>query len=1218
MGTRSVRLLAVIAALLLLLSSALVAQKVSGSVSGTVSDPQGAVIPGATVTLVDQSTGAIRTTKTNSAGTYSFPDVDSGNYTLKVSNQGFHEFIAKNVEVHVSSNSTQNAQLTVGAEGQSVEVTAAGVQLNTENGEVGNVVEGNQVRELPLNGRNFVQLTTLMPGASVSENFDNKSKGLMGGVDISFSGAPVTSNQWLVDGASNNDMGSKRTILIYPSIDGIEEFKILRNSYGPEYGGAGGAQVNIVSKGGGNQFHGTGFYFGRNAALNAKNYFIGQQNCTTANDPACQKQALERNDYGANFGGPIVKDKIFFFVSEEWNKERRGAVRHDWLPSAQERLGDFSDLAACPPPSFYPTQALKDAHSHPAVPNFPGSTTTAPGSAVLLPGSVSPAGQLYVSQTPLPTGSVCNTFDWVAQVKVPLNWREDSVRGDIKITKNNNLMLKFTNDAWTNPLHGSANGEAGLWGTQDFPAVSDAWQQPSKMAVARLTTTINSTTVNDFQFSWGANRIVIGRAGDSPDLASKVTAAMPTVYPLSGKLHSDQLPTAICWCSTFFGVQSPWANRQDLYTWKDDFSKVVGKHTFKVGMLYGRNAKDEEQGDEAGGMWGATGYQKVDWGGGTGNLYGDFLLKGETFGANENSRNVLADIRWRDYEFYGGDTWKVSPRLTLNYGVRYTLMPPEYMDKNDYSAFEPSAFIAAKGSDPCNGIVFPKGGDPSLCAKIGSTITPPVSEWRGLRPSNNHLIAPRAGFAWDVKGNSKFVLRGGIGQFFSRDPVGLTLRTKSVNPPYSAAGSGYKTLDGPLVNGVTLFDNGGGAGGWPLAGTPGQSFEQNTNVANSWQWNLTTETLLAKDTKLELGWVALRGIHLQGQADINQIKPADRLGYIQAGFVSGANRNGFFPYGASIGGNQLTQWQHRGDSIYHSLQAMFSTKPSRNSIVQASYTWSHNIADTTLSYGGTSTIFADTYNPRAGRGNADFDRRHVFNISMVYNLPSLQGHNALVKGTAGGWEIGTVYSYATGSFLTIGGLTVDHLCPSQAQLAGCNNGSVALIGVGNPWGTTNAGQFGGMPNTVKDQPCSLGKSGQWLNPQGFTANGFPLGGYPNSGTGQCAGPGLDDLDLSFNKNWQLPVRKGTLFFSEGLRLQFRLEMFNAFNHPMFRFNNTNQTFAANGCTAGDCSTGPIVGYIGPNNTVQGTTLLKGSHFGLPQFLSNLGNREIQYALKFIF
>src|SRR5258708_35616409 len=233
-----------------------------------------------------------------------------------------------------------------------VTVEASPVLVNTETGDVSNIMTGEQIRELPMNGRNFVQLTTLVPGAAVGESFDNKNKGLFAGVDISFSGSPSVNNQWTVDGAANNDIGSQRTILIYPSIDGIEEFKIQRNSYGPEYGGASGAQINIVTKSGTNQYHGDVYYFGRNDLLSAKDYFVAPANtCPPGGGPgalACKKGSLRRNDFGYTIGGPIKKDKLFFFFSEEVNKENPGRSRHMWVPSASEVAGNWNEVGNCP------------------------------------------------------------------------------------------------------------------------------------------------------------------------------------------------------------------------------------------------------------------------------------------------------------------------------------------------------------------------------------------------------------------------------------------------------------------------------------------------------------------------------------------------------------------------------------------------------------------------------------------------------------------------------------------------------------------------------------------------------------------------------------------------------------------------------------------------------------------------------------------------------
>src|SRR5712691_11435843 len=312
---KALRLIVIVA---FFFSLPLVAQKVTGVIRGIVTDPSGAVIPGAQVTVTNSPTAEARTTSTNAAGEYVVPDLQPGNYDVRVKQANFKEFVGKSVQLFVSSTTVLNAILPVGSATEQISGEANAVQVETTTGEVGNVVEGNEVRELPLNGRSFVQLTQLMPGVSPDSTFDSKNKGLMAGVDFSVNGNNTTGNLFLVDGVNNNDIGSNRTILVYPSIDAIQEFKILRNSYPPEFGQAMGAIINIVTKGGTNQFHGGAFYFGRTDVLNAADYFN--------NLNGVKKDVLRRTDSGYNVGGPIVRDQRFFFWSQEWNRELRGVA----------------------------------------------------------------------------------------------------------------------------------------------------------------------------------------------------------------------------------------------------------------------------------------------------------------------------------------------------------------------------------------------------------------------------------------------------------------------------------------------------------------------------------------------------------------------------------------------------------------------------------------------------------------------------------------------------------------------------------------------------------------------------------------------------------------------------------------------------------------------------------------------------------------------------
>src|SRR6266481_1161998 len=319
-----------IALLLLLSPVAAHAQNYAGSVRGTVTDPSGAAVVGATVTLRDVGTNASSQATTTELGAYSFPAVSVGVYEVIVKAGSFKEFLARNVEVHVSTATEVDAKLELGASNETVTVEASDIQVQTTTADVGAVIEGTQVRELPLNGRNFMALTQLQPGVSANNGFNTKDKGLQGGADFSVNGNPSTNNLFLIDGVNNNDVGSNRTILIYPSVDSVAEFKMLTNSYGPEYGQASGAIISITTRSGENQFHGGLFYEGRNDKLNANSF---ANNSFPGGTP---KPPLRRNDYGYFVSGPVKKDKLFFWWNEEWNKDNRGNLVTTCVPTAAE------------------------------------------------------------------------------------------------------------------------------------------------------------------------------------------------------------------------------------------------------------------------------------------------------------------------------------------------------------------------------------------------------------------------------------------------------------------------------------------------------------------------------------------------------------------------------------------------------------------------------------------------------------------------------------------------------------------------------------------------------------------------------------------------------------------------------------------------------------------------------------------------------------------
>src|SRR5204862_3483158 len=310
------------------------AQKITATIRGTVTDSTGGVVPGANVTVRGENTGVTRSTVTNASGVYSFPELQVGTYAVEVAISGFKTSVVKGVALNVADDRAVDVRLETGAVSENITVEVPAVAVQTVGGEVAGLVTGEQVRELPLNGRNFLQLGTLMPGVSQGDGFNTKDRGLMSGIELAVSGSGLGGNLWMVDGANNNDVGSNRTILVFPSVDAIDEFKVHRNSYGAEFGGAAGAQVNIVTRAGTNEFHGSSYYFGRNDALASRDYFLEK-----ADQP---KAALSTHDFGGTFGGPIIRNRVQFFVSEEWNREKRGVTRTAFVPTAAERAGDFS------------------------------------------------------------------------------------------------------------------------------------------------------------------------------------------------------------------------------------------------------------------------------------------------------------------------------------------------------------------------------------------------------------------------------------------------------------------------------------------------------------------------------------------------------------------------------------------------------------------------------------------------------------------------------------------------------------------------------------------------------------------------------------------------------------------------------------------------------------------------------------------------------------
>jgi hypothetical protein len=1141
-------------------------QKTSGTITGTVADTSGAVISGATVSVTSASTGISRTATTDARGVYTVPDLEPGTYRVNVQAAKFKESIFNNVVLHVASIQTVNVTMEVGGASQVVEVTGSEVQVQTDSASLGSVVDSTQVSELPLNGRSFVQLTQLVPGVAGANNFDSKNKGLQGGVDFSVNGNATTNNLFLVDGANNNDVGSNRTILVYPSIEAIGEFKILQNSYGPEYGQASGGVINIVTKSGTNTFHGSAFYSGRNSAVAAWDYF--------AKVPGAKKPPLRRNDYGFSIGGPVLKNKLFFFYSEEWNKELRGIVRSSCVPTAAERNGDFTTTSCSATP-----------------PTIPAAFTAGNPRIIANP---DPTGKLLISKYPLPNIPLTNGNNWSTSEGSKLDWREENVRVDYNLTKSNTLMGRYTQDHWENP---APNGNV-YWGDDNFPLLQSNWAQPSKMAIGRLTSTLGASIVNNAEFAYSNNRINITAGGSNPELLPAISNAVPPLFPATLKTAPEGIPTINSGFGNYgnsqtFQLIAPWTNSLDIYTARDDLSMVRGNHTWKAGVFLGWNGKNEDNGPASSERptFSLADSNVAPGGFATGNQLANALIPGNIFKMTENSTNVVNHLRWRDYEFYVGDTWKVTKRFTAELGVRYSLLFTPFQPDNLMTSFVPALYDPAKPkSDACNGLWIISGKDPCGDAnkEFGTTFssgTPGPNHY--LVHQNHHLFAPRIGFAWDPWGDGNTAIRVGVGQFFQRERVSGPYYIMSANAPFSLSTTFNRAIGAATPPPSVLAGNAAPVGGHdPSATNP-----------NSWQWNFTIQHSFAKDTTLQVGYVGNRAIHQTSSYDINTVDPTH---WTTAAFLTGGALNAIRPF-SNFG--QLAWWSHQGDANYHSFQTEFKARYKRSQFT-AAYTWSHAISTVELdnSSGGLNQAsFLFFGDPSLDRGNSTTNRPHIFVANANFFLPNMTGANTFVRGVLGGWELGVIQTASSGASHTV------------FQNGISENTSLVVPGApgaGSLNATIGTGQTSMLRPLLTGQDCTAGRhQSQLYNPNAFTLVGYVIGTIPSNiePRGFCPGPRLINTDLSINKNFSL---------TERVKMQLRFDLFDLFNHPNFRGDQLQQNNVAQNVNCGT----PVGGFYQPcspaNNVI--TRQTPQSQFGISNLTVGNAGRQLQYGLRFSF
>jgi len=1086
-------------------------QTIYGRISGTVTDTTGAVVPDATVTLKNSTTNLERTAVTDAEGFYTVTNLPVGSYIVSVERSGFKKAVQNDNVLTADTRLTVNVVLEAGAVSETVEVsTAAGETVNTTSGELARVVDKRQVQNLALNGRNYMQLVTLIPGAAI---LDEDQLALTTSLSISqaaINGNRPNYNSLSVDGGFNMDSGSNNSQVNNVGIDFIQEVKIQTSNFSAEYGRNAGASINVVTRNGGNDYHGSVFEFLRNDKLDARNFF------------SSVKQKLRFNNLGWNFNGPIVKDKLFFFVGQEYKYIRQDAapVRRI-LPTRAERLGNFSrrlagfDGIIGTPDDGVLRDPAKAANTCVApVVNSSGVVTTPAIRTGCFAGNVIPTGlitadgraianvmsameTLAVSYVDTPTAN-----NAIFQQPNPFDYREDNIRIDYRINSKHSIYGRYLHDKYDliDPF--------GTFINTPLPTIPTNRLRPGYSYQLSYTWMISPTVINEAKANatWNGQRIPpVGEFWKR----STFGFAYPQLF--NGGRYDEGIPN-----TTFAGAGSPsnfngpsgslLSPTTDIAI-SDNVTFIRGKHSMKTGFVFVRNRKDQN------GRSGYTGNLAFNTNAtrSTGNSFADALL-GNFRSYNEANDDPIGFFRFNQVEAYGLDNWKVGRNLSIEFGARFYHFTPTNTQANNTASFDPTRYDPAqavtvlnngnidltKGGNRFNGLVRAGDGIPAdergrVSVSDAVLATVPTGATRGFYQAKNK-IAPRFSFSYAPFSDDKTVIRGGFGMFY--DKVEGNLIFSQVNLP-------------PFVSSPN-FDNGNLSN--PSGGTPANaalladinSIDPNLDISYSENFSLGVQRELPRGYFVEATYVGNLGRDLIRQPDLNAPSFAALTANLPANGGPNANINALRPY---KGYNRILYRLSDANSNYHGLQ-LYAAKRKGNLELTASYTWSKALTDTSGNGDGVD-VGEDPFNRHSNYGLATFDRRHIFVTTYDYQLPFFSKMDGIGGAILSGWEISGITRYQSGPYLTV-------------------TGNTAI-------GTRRADYVGGP--VLLESPGPNG----WINPAAFAA--APPTRRGNSGVGNVQGPNLQTWDFSMRKQFRI---------SERFNLRFQADMFNAFNRANFR------------------------------------------------------------------
>jgi len=1072
---------------LILLTAGVLHAQHSATIRGAVTDPSGANVRRAQVSVTQTETGLQRETRSDAEGNYLLVLLPIGHYRLEATAPGFKRYVQEGISLSVNQVAAVPVRLEVGGAQQLVEVKADAALVQTTN-DLGQTIHQQEIVDLPLNGRNFSQLGLLLPGtAPLPQGLQIASGSIRSGQTYAVNGQRPESNEFLVDGAENYNNVNAGFVL-KPPPDAIAEFRILTNTASAEFGHNSGSNTSIVTKSGSNQFHGDLYDFLRNDVLEARNFF------------SVNTEPLKQNQFGGTLGGPIRKDKTFFFGYYEGFRNRQGETLLTTVPTAAERQGDFSALCS----TYSPQGFCTDPNGTQLVNVFvPPNGQPLPFNRVPS-GQINPVSQNLLAFYPLPNSPNYGPNSYGTTQVMQNDSDQFGVRIDHYLSPRDTISFHylFNNGSQLDPLPISGSNVPGFPVGEDYRAQNAAIEE---------THSFTPSVLNVARFSYLRNKLLFGMASNHTQLSSLGFQYSPTLAEQAGPPFIE----VGGYTSAGNPITGPANSYQNTYAFTDSVSWVRGKHDLKFGGGFLRDQLNTLLGIASNGFFVFAPVPII------GNAFADLLI-GQPVVFLQGGGDLPRGLRASNEFLYIQDNYKPTSRLTLNIGLRWELPQPYREINGKIALFEPGAQSKVVPSAPA-GLLYP--GDPG----IGP----------GLVQREYRAFAPRVGFAWDPTGRGVWAVRAAYGIFY--DPYyngeGGPLQTPESAPPW------FKTIQ---ENFPPNFANPLPPGSDPFAPVFNGAqtltlltLDPNLRLPYAQNWNFTVQRSFGASWLAEVGYVGTKGTKLPRFIESNPATLCSTLPISeQSDCIAGEqqNVNLYRPYSGCTPANpssclfgSIGQIAGITNSNYNALQASLRKRLGNGLAFMASYTYSKTLDDVSSFnmsgsapqlVAGENDLAQNPWDLEAEYGRSLFDARHRFVFSYEWQLPFWKDPHTWYQHAFGNWQLDGIFSTATGTPFTIYDSSNPSLQGQSPEISGF---------------------VGDRPNVVGNPNNGPKTAAEWFNTQAFQRV-TQLGTFGNSGRNIVQAQGFAQLDFGLFKGFRL---------TESTSLQFRAEAFNILNRVNF-------------------------------------------------------------------